>query len=271
MAEASRGSGRGFLVEDFVQSITAQLDRVQDALALKARTGRPLTFALKDLSVDLKVFWDSDGSGRALLRHAGPNEEGASTLQIAFTTITRAMVEENTVAMAQDADPRRLEELPGMPSLQDEDRQRLDLLGIRTVGQLKQLSQEATTKAVETYTGIPVLRLQAALQQAAQPAITGNEVVSRGGRPYLRIFGVNLTRAGKPEVRLSGEPVEVVDSGPSELLVRPLSHHREGQIEVRAGEHRATGFYDVPAELVAPADLRRPTPLVEPLAAGGVP
>jgi len=235
MAEASRGSGRGFLVEDFVQSITAQLDRVQDALALKARTGRPLTFALKDLSVDLKVFWDSDGSGRALLRHAGPNEEGASTLQIAFTTITRAMVEENTVAMAQDADPRRLEELPGMPSLQDEDRQRLDLLGIRTVGQLKQLSQEATTKAVETYTGIPVLRLQAALQQAAQPAITGNEVVSRGGRPYLRIFGVNLTRAGKPEVRLSGERV---------YLMFTWDHGaRRGLIDARREGARLTGKY----------------------------
>jgi hypothetical protein len=268
VADLSRGNGRGFLVEDFVQSITAQLDRVQDALALKARTGRPLTFALKDLNVDLKVFWDSDGSGRALLRHAGPNEEGASTLQLAFTTITRAMVEENTVALGQDADSRRLDELPGAPQLQDQDRQALELLGIRTVGQLRQFSQEASPKAVETYVGIPVMRLQAALQQAARPAITGNEIVARGGRPFIRIHGVNLTAAGKPEVLLSGEPVEVVDSSPSELLVRPLGHHREGQIEVLVGEHRATAFYDLPAELAAPVELRRPVAQVEPLEAG---
>ena len=43
---------RAFPVEDFVQAFTAQLDRAQDLLALKARTGRPLTFALKDLSVE---------------------------------------------------------------------------------------------------------------------------------------------------------------------------------------------------------------------------
>src|SRR6187200_809775 len=99
MAEASRGSGRGFLVEDFVQSLTAQLDRAQDALALKARTGRPLTFALKDLSIDLRVFWDTGRDGSLTLRHAGPNEEGASTVHLAFTTITRSMVEENTYSI----------------------------------------------------------------------------------------------------------------------------------------------------------------------------
>jgi hypothetical protein len=49
-------------MEDFVQSLTAQLDRAQDALALQARTGRPLTFALKDLSLDLRVFCESDQS-----------------------------------------------------------------------------------------------------------------------------------------------------------------------------------------------------------------
>ena len=44
-----------FRVEDFIQAITAQLDRVQDALRLKA-VNRPLTYALKDLAMDLKVF-----------------------------------------------------------------------------------------------------------------------------------------------------------------------------------------------------------------------
>ena len=83
-------AGRAFPVEDFVQAFTAQLDRAQDLLALKARTGRPLTFALKDLSVDLHVFWEADPSGRMLMRHAEANEAGASTLRFNFTSITRA-------------------------------------------------------------------------------------------------------------------------------------------------------------------------------------
>ena len=48
-----------FNVEDFVQSILSQLDRVQDALRLKA-VNRPLTYALKDISLDFHVFAELD-------------------------------------------------------------------------------------------------------------------------------------------------------------------------------------------------------------------
>ena len=59
---ASDGS---FLVEEFIDAITSQLDRVQDALRVKA-VNRPLTYALKDLSLELKVFVDMDEQGNVL-------------------------------------------------------------------------------------------------------------------------------------------------------------------------------------------------------------
>ena len=102
---------------------------------------------------------------------------------------------------------------------------------------------------METYLGIPVMRLQAALQQASKPAITGNEVIRQGQRRLLRVRGVNLSDGGVPEVRLSGEPVPVIEASAGELLVRPLAHHVDGPIEVIVTGERATGFYDVgPAE-----------------------
>ena len=122
-AQAPRG-GRAFPVEEFVQSLSAQLDRAQDGLALKARTGRPLTFAIKDLSIDLRVFWESDANGRVLVRHAGPNEEGASTVHLNFTTITKEMVEENTFSLGMDEDPRGLQDLPGEQGFSEQDRRR---------------------------------------------------------------------------------------------------------------------------------------------------
>ena len=247
----SRG-GRTFPMEDFVQALTAQLDRAQDALALKARTGRPLTFALKDLSLDLRVFCESDPAGRVLWRHASPNEEAASTVRLTFTSITKSMVEENTVSMSADDDPRALESIGGADTLLEEDRQKLERVGVRTVGQFQRLSAGADQKSVETYLGIPVMRLQAALQQASKPAITGNEFVRQGSKRFLRVRGVNLSDGATPEVRLSGEPVEVVESSPGELLVRPLSHHVEGPIEVFVTGERALGFYDV-GSVVSPA------------------
>jgi hypothetical protein len=261
----AKSNGRAFPVEEFVQSLTAQLDRAQDALALKVRTGRPLTFAIKDLTIDLRVFWETDSAGRVMVRHAGPNEEGASTVHLAFTTITRSMIEENTLSLALDEDPRGLQELPGSSNLDDQDRHRLEMVGVRTVGDLKRLSAATNPKSVETYLGIPVLRLRAALEQASRPTVMSTERVTRGDRSLLRVRGANLSADSKPEVFLSGEPVEVLEASEGELLVRPMSHHSEGQLEVVVGGARATGFYELPAQLRAPEELRRPVASTEPL------
>lgn len=255
--QAPRG-GRAFPVEEFVQALSAQLDRAQDGLALKARTGRPLTFAIKDLSIDLRVFWESDAAGRVLIRHAGPNEEGASTVHLNFTTITKEMVEENTFSLGMDEDPRGLQDLPGEQSFSEQDRRRLEMIGVRTVGQLRRLSAETDPQSVETFAGIPMMRLQAALLQAARPSVTGVEPVRRNGKQLLRVRGANLDVDDSLEVRLSGEPVEVLESSPTSLLVRPMSHHREGRVEVSVGGAMATGFYDLPADFRAPAELRDP-------------
>ena len=45
----------GLPIEEFIQAITSQLDRTQEALALKADAGLPLTFAVRDLSLDLRT------------------------------------------------------------------------------------------------------------------------------------------------------------------------------------------------------------------------
>ena len=89
----------GFLVEEFIDAITTQLDRVQDTLRLKA-VNRPLTYALKDLQLDLKVFIDMDREGRVRFRSAGAEDAGASVVHFGFTTITKPMIDENTISMS---------------------------------------------------------------------------------------------------------------------------------------------------------------------------
>ena len=245
-------AGRAFPVEDFVQAFTAQLDRAQDLLALKARTGRPLTFALKDLSVDLHVFWEADPSGRMLMRHADANEAGASTLHFNFTTITKAMAEENSVAMGADDDARPLKDLPAAASIDEPTRRRLEWAGVNTVGQLRRLTAEPAP--VEAFFGgDPVQRMQALLEQAARPSVRQSEMVGfPDGSQLLRIRGSNLTDGVTPEVRLAGDPVEVVQANPGHLLVRPQENHTEGQVEVFVGPHRATGFFRIPGRAVMP-------------------
>jgi hypothetical protein len=237
-----RSPARTFTVDGFVQSFTAQLDRAQELLALKAKN-MPLTFALKDLKVDLRVFWDVDAQGDPYVRHAGPNEEGASTLELGFTTITRTMAEENTFAPSEDDDPRLLKDLDD--PMRPEDQRRLELAGVRTVGQLRRLAPEPVVAKSETavphpsvvsvarYLDIPALRLQQELFKASRPSVQGHETVrARNGELLLRILGVNLSNGEPPEVRLAGEPVEVLEASPRAVLVRPLEHHGEGDIEL---------------------------------------
>jgi hypothetical protein len=245
MPRNGSSGGHAYPVEDFLQALTAQLDRAQDTLALKVRAGRPLTWALKDLSIDLHVFVEVDPAGRVLMRSAGANEQGASTVHLNLAAITRPMVEENTLSIHDETDPRTLEELRTAGHLDEEDRRKLDMVGIRTVGQLKRLSSETTPAAVEATIGLPVDRLRALLEQAARPAVTGNEVLRRDGGPLLRIQGVNLSDGSAPEVRLSGDLVEVLEAKPQQLVVRPRSHHDEGPIEVRVGGERATGWFRI--------------------------
>jgi hypothetical protein len=243
---AGGGTPRAYPVEEFLQALTAQLDRAQDALAVKVTgTNRPLTWALKDISIDLRVFLDVNPQGRVTLRSAGANEEGASTVHLSLTTITRPMVEENAVAFHQDLDPRPIDDLVPMTSLGEDEQRRLDWMGIRTVGQLKQLDPNLANAVV----GLPIGQLQAALEAAARPTVRSVEALARPDGPLLRIRGANLSDVVTPEVHLGGEPVEVLEHHPTQLLVRPLARHQggEGQVEVFVRGQRATGFFRLAA------------------------
>jgi hypothetical protein len=156
----------GYLVEEFINAITSQLDRVQDALRLKA-VNRPLTYALKDLALDLQVFVDMDGQGNVRFRASGPNETGASTIRLGFTTITRPMVEENTISIAMTRSPG-LAEL----GLDDGERQRLEQLGVRNAAQLRRLDEVAGARTVARLTDVPENRIRTALQ-FGQPRLSG--------------------------------------------------------------------------------------------------
>jgi len=250
----TRSSTRGVPVEDFLSAIGEQLDRAQDSLAIKARTGRPLTWALREMKLALQVFIEVDAQGHVLWRTAGPNETGASTVNLEFTTITRPMIEENTYSMLDDSDARPFDAFGAAADLSDEERIRLRRLGVRTVGQFRRLSPQgqAGLATIGDMVGVPVSKLEAALRASARPSVTGHEPVRRDDEVLLRVHGQNLSDGSHPEVRLAGEPVEVLESRPTQLLVRPLEHHGTGQIEVVVNGDRATGFFRIPGRIPGP-------------------
>lgn len=164
MADRNASAVAGFMVEDFITSITTQLDRVQDALRVKS-VNRPLTYALKELHLELKVFVDMDAQGHVMLRAAGPNEAGASTLAMDFTTITKPMIEENTISLAAT----RSTPLDNL-GLKPEEQMRLERLGVTNLAQLDRLNGSTGVSTVARMAAMPVERLRQALM-AGRPQL----------------------------------------------------------------------------------------------------
>jgi hypothetical protein len=234
---------QGLPFDLFIQSLTEQLDRAQAAMAIKARVARlPMTFAVKDLSLDLRAFVnvvDDD----LYIRPAGPGDAEASTLRLSLTTITRPMIEENAVDYKVAAPKLNLKDALG-DTLSEQDQRKLELIGINTVQQLNELKRTAGTDVIARLSRLPVNRLQQALQRAAQPHITEVEshfapevsdvpaaappvsaspatmTPPRPLRTHLR--GINLLQNGRaPLLRAAGREVPVVMALDHEIVAEP--------------------------------------------------
>lgn len=240
-----------FRVEDFLEAITSQLDRTQDALRLKA-VNRPLTYAIRDFALDLRVFVEVDDDGRVRFRNSGPNEEGASTVTIGFTTITRPMIEENTITLAEVQGPS-LDDL----GLQPDEQRRLEKLGVRNASQLKRLNSSSGEGAVAKYADVPVNRLRAALQ-ASRPTVERVAEDGAGGARVarrdvdvnvprdarrLRLEGSNLRNLGRSgTASLDGTAVPIVSDADDHVVIDLGGLEPQGRLEIDTGDGDVLAF-----------------------------
>src|SRR5262245_59616377 len=156
-------------IEEFIQALSSQLDRAQTALRLKSRN-LPLTFAVKDLSIDLRAHFEVV-DGAICVRSPAVGETDTSILHLRFTTITRPVIEENTMDVQAAIAGPSLRDVLG-DEISEEEQRRLEWTGIQTVSQLRDLQKEAGENAIARVANIPALRLREALDRASQPRIT---------------------------------------------------------------------------------------------------
>ena len=278
-------NGNGVPLEDFIQALSSQLDRVQSGMALKVKAGLPLTFAVKDLSLDLKAHVDVDGPV-VRIRSASPGDTDASTLRLAMTTITRPLMEENTAKEVGDPSDSSLHDALGS-ELSPDDLRRLEWAGVQTVSQLRRLQATAGENAIGRISNVPAMRLRMALERASQPAIHDVQVEPPIDAPPPRIVDrapldrVPLDRApldpfvpGKTPMRRgpndgqSASPpsadheIEIGPVAPADgihathIRVAGRNFLRDGPPTVRLGDQRLQMISAAPRELVvrAPAE-----------------
>jgi hypothetical protein len=202
-------------------------------MAVKARNlNLPLTFAIKDITLDLRAQVEFT-AGEIRIRPAGATDTQASLFHLVFTAITRPMIEENAIAFSDNPRDRSIDELGD--ELSDEDRRKLEWVGVRTVAKLQELSAQGGERTVGRVTSLPVDRLRKALARASAPLVETIMPVRSGAEdnpPMLRVRGRNLVREGPPRVMMGGEPVAVVKSSADELLLAPGPHQWAGELSV---------------------------------------
>jgi hypothetical protein len=255
-------------LEDFIQAVQSQLDNAQAAMAIKARNlNLPLTFAIKDIELDLRAhveFTDSE----IRIRPAAAGEKEASVFHLVFTAITRPAIEENATTFATDPDDQTLEELGD--ELTSDERKRLEWAGVRTVKQFQEAEERGAVHTIGRVTNLPVERLRKALERASAPLVRRVEPVLSGAGgdgkepPLLRVTGRNLVRDGAfPQVRIGDRPVSIVTSAPNELLLAPDDDQWSGELSVRSTPAQSTAMsFDLGAfrPVLGPeASVRRPT------------
>jgi len=236
-------------LQNFVKSLMSQLDQVQETMRLKATAGYPLTFAVKDLSLDLRAHLEVHDNVVSL-RPAGPDDAEASVVHLALTGITRPAIVENTRDTALDKDAPSIKEVLG-DDITDEEETQLAWAGIRNVEQLRDLHRESGEQAIERVAALPIDRLRLALSRASQPMVRGVE--RHNGDGLLRIRGFNLAADGTdPDVRIDGAPAAVMAASDRELIVKPAEPRSAGTLELRAGGQDVATAFALPEEGVEP-------------------
>ena len=239
--EARVSSDATLRLEDFIQAVQSQLDNAQTAMAIKARNlNLPLTFAIKDINLDLRAhveFADSE----IRIRPAARRREGGQRLP-----------------------PRLHRDHPAgdrgerdQPSPTDPDDQPLDELGDELTdgrAQAARMGGRAHRQAVPArprsaarshtigrVTNLPVERLRKALERASTPLVQRVEPVAARADgdgdepPLLRVTGRNLVRGGAfPQVRIGDRPVSILKSAPDELLLAPDDDQWAGELSLES-------------------------------------
>ncbi|HEX6293123.1 MAG TPA: ABC transporter substrate-binding protein [Herpetosiphonaceae bacterium] len=126
-------------LSELVDAISAEIDRAEDTLSLKS-FARGISFAIKQLSLDLEVTVRRAPDGRVLFRTVDPDQQGMTLLKLDFAQVLQSQLQGLRKPLDQPGDPRDLATLPGITA---EQIKRLNAIAIYSVDDLERYTQTA--------------------------------------------------------------------------------------------------------------------------------
>lgn len=223
-----RAGSSAWDLQAFVGALAQQLDQTMDDLRVKSLS-RPMTFGVRDVELDLKVFPQYDDAGGLVFRNAQADEQNASELRLQLSTITRPVIDQSTRDLGTDDDPRSLDQV----DLPAEARRNLGRMGVSTIGDLKRIGRSPTaTSEIAQRARIGVEDLARIIHETRRPQIRTVAPVGGGPPPRIKLTGDHLDQLKHAELRIGGEPARVVDARPRSAEVELLARPRSPAVEI---------------------------------------
>lgn len=200
-------SNRSWKIESFIDSLTVELDKVRDTLAIKA-INKPLTYSVKDISLDLQIFPEYDGNN-VKFTTAKPGQDGASKLSVQLGSITDRQVRETSkVPSKNDISLDSIEEID------EETKEDLKKIGISTYEDLKKTQNKVDLDSVSkkgksrNYKKLADL-IEKSRRGSSTPRIS-NISLSKN-KDSIIISGENLSLNPDflPKAKINNHPIEV--------------------------------------------------------------
>jgi hypothetical protein len=217
---ASDAARKGWTLKSFLDSLTLELDRAQETLAVKGLTRR-LTYTVRDLALDLQLFPDFDGE-ELRFTTAQPGESGAARVSLQLGSITDRQIREST------REPRRKDDLAIelVDDLDPKVKKSLQKLGVSSVGDLERMEKanvdldKVTDEKIDY--GDLARMIQRSKRRSLAPRVAGASLSSDGGRALLTIDGEHLAAANAlpdfPRAVLGDQVLTVRSAAPSALV-----------------------------------------------------
>ena len=209
-------------LKSFLDSLILELDKVQDTLAVKSVV-RPLTYTVKDVSLDLQIFPDFDGRS-VRFSTAKSGDTGASKISLQLGSISDRQVRETT------KDPITQEDLSieTIEEIDEETKESLERMGINSVKDLEKMKKKKIDIEKVSGNKINYSRLANMIDKNRRgrlsPRVGGVSLSNYDDGTYLTLNGENLVLSHSdqtfPIAVLNEEMAEVVAASEDQMLIK---------------------------------------------------
>jgi len=194
---AQHSEGEGWSLKSFLDSLTMELDSVQDTLAVKS-VNRRLSYTVKDVDLELQLFPAFDGE-ELRFTTAKPGETGAAKINLQLGSITDRQIRE-TAGEPLTTDDVAIDQVEG---IDNKTKTSLKKIGVKSARDLERMERQQIDMSKVSDQPIDYRNLAQMIQRtrrrALAPSVKSASLTLHEGAPVLEIEGEHFRSPGTPD------------------------------------------------------------------------